>query len=134
MRVQSVRQDQREFTEFYAAAWDDCLRIVALSVGTAELQRALAQAGVPAIVTTRSCLQGTQNWPPGSGDGGVTTSANPPGLTITPSKIPSGTKLIFSVTPLIVDGTAETAFGWGLVKNGEPLHCLPAHDPKAPAG
>ena len=37
MRVQPVRQDQREFTEFYAAAWDDCLRIVALSVGNRQL-------------------------------------------------------------------------------------------------
>src|SRR6202012_573041 len=35
--VQPVRQDQREFTEFYAAAWDDCLRIVALSVGNRQL-------------------------------------------------------------------------------------------------
>jgi RNA polymerase sigma-70 factor (sigma-E family) len=37
MRVQPVSQDQREFTEFYAAAWDDCLRIVALSVGNRQL-------------------------------------------------------------------------------------------------
>jgi len=92
----------------------------------AELQRALAQAGVPAIVTTRSCLQGTQNWPRSSGDSGATTSANPPGLTITPSQIPSGTKLIFSVIPLVVHGATVTAFGWGLAKNGQPLHCTPS--------
>ena len=29
--------DQREFAEFYAAAWDDCLRIVTLSVGNRAL-------------------------------------------------------------------------------------------------
>lgn len=37
MRVQPVRQHQREFTEFYATAWDDCLRIVTLSVGNRQL-------------------------------------------------------------------------------------------------
>jgi RNA polymerase sigma-70 factor (sigma-E family) len=37
MRVHGVRQDQREFTEFYARAWDDCLRIVTLSVGNRQL-------------------------------------------------------------------------------------------------
>jgi hypothetical protein len=90
----------------------------------AELQRALAQAGVPAIVTfPQSCLQGTQNW---HTDGGVAVSANPPGLTITPSHIPSGTKLVFSVIPVVIDGTKSTGFGWGLVKNGQPLHCTPA--------
>ena len=30
-------EDQREFAEFYAAAWDDCLRIVTLSVGNRAL-------------------------------------------------------------------------------------------------
>jgi RNA polymerase sigma-70 factor (ECF subfamily) len=32
-----VDEDQREFAEFYAAAWDDCLRIVTLSVGNRAL-------------------------------------------------------------------------------------------------
>ena len=90
----------------------------------AELQRALAQAGVPAIVTfPEDCLQGTQNW---HTDGGMTASANPPGLTITPSQIPSGTKLLFSVIPVVIDGTKNIGFGWGLVKNGQPLHCTPS--------
>jgi hypothetical protein len=100
----------------------------------AELQRALAQAGVPAIVTTQSCLEGTQNWPRSSGDGGVTTSVHPPGMIITPSRIPSGTKLVFSVIPLIVHGTWVTAFGWGLLKDGEPLRCTGPHSSKATAG
>lgn len=30
-------EDQRAFAEFYAAAWDDCLRIVTLSVGNRAL-------------------------------------------------------------------------------------------------
>jgi hypothetical protein len=102
----------------------------------AELQRALAEAGVPAIVTfPQSCLQGTQN---GHTNGGVTVSDNPPGLTITPSMIPAGTKLLFSVIPIVVHPAKGaplkgTAFGWGLVKNGQPLYCVPAHYPKSPA-
>jgi len=37
MRVLGVEQDQREFAEFYAAAWDDCLRIVVVTVGNRAL-------------------------------------------------------------------------------------------------
>jgi RNA polymerase sigma-70 factor (ECF subfamily) len=32
-----VELDQREFAEFYTAAWDDCLRIVMVSVGNRPL-------------------------------------------------------------------------------------------------
>jgi RNA polymerase sigma-70 factor (sigma-E family) len=32
-----VEQDQREFAEFYAAAWDDCLRIIMVSAGSRQL-------------------------------------------------------------------------------------------------
>jgi RNA polymerase sigma-70 factor (sigma-E family) len=32
-----VEQDQREFAEFYTAAWEDCLRIVMVSVGDRPL-------------------------------------------------------------------------------------------------
>jgi RNA polymerase sigma-70 factor (sigma-E family) len=37
MRVSGVEQHQREFAEFYAAARDDCLRIVLISVGDRQL-------------------------------------------------------------------------------------------------
>jgi RNA polymerase sigma-70 factor (sigma-E family) len=37
MRVLSVEEDQREFAEFYAAAWGDCLRIVMVSVADRPL-------------------------------------------------------------------------------------------------
>jgi RNA polymerase sigma factor (sigma-70 family) len=37
MRVWGVDKDQREFAEFYTAAWDDCLRIVMVSVGNRAL-------------------------------------------------------------------------------------------------
>src|SRR6266567_1410771 len=37
MRVYGVEQDRHEFAEFYAAAWDDCLRIVMISVGDRAL-------------------------------------------------------------------------------------------------
>jgi RNA polymerase sigma-70 factor (sigma-E family) len=32
-----VEQNRREFAEFYTAAWDDCLRIVMVSVGNRQL-------------------------------------------------------------------------------------------------
>jgi RNA polymerase sigma-70 factor (sigma-E family) len=37
VRVAKVKQDQREFTEFYEAACDECLRIVWLSCGSRQL-------------------------------------------------------------------------------------------------
>lgn len=36
-----MAEDQREFAEFYAAAWDRCLRIVTLSVGDRALSEDL---------------------------------------------------------------------------------------------
>jgi DNA-directed RNA polymerase specialized sigma24 family protein len=32
-----VEQDRREFTEFYTAARDDCLRVVLITVGNRDL-------------------------------------------------------------------------------------------------
>jgi RNA polymerase sigma factor (sigma-70 family) len=37
VRVWSVEQDQREFAEFYAAAWGDCLRIVMVAAADRPL-------------------------------------------------------------------------------------------------
>lgn len=37
MRVWGVKQDQLDFAKFYAAARDDCLRIVLISVGNRQL-------------------------------------------------------------------------------------------------
>jgi len=37
-----VDENQREFAEFYATAWDDCLRIVTVSVGNRALGEDLA--------------------------------------------------------------------------------------------
>jgi RNA polymerase sigma factor (sigma-70 family) len=37
MRVSGVEEDQREFAEFYDAAWGDCLRIVMVSVADRPL-------------------------------------------------------------------------------------------------
>ena len=41
MRVWGVDEDQREFAEFYAAAWGDCLRIVMVSVADRPLDEDL---------------------------------------------------------------------------------------------
>jgi RNA polymerase sigma factor (sigma-70 family) len=40
-----VTQDQREFAEFYAAAWPDCLRVVMVSVGSRVLSEDLVAEG-----------------------------------------------------------------------------------------
>jgi len=37
MRIWGVEEDRREFAEFYAAARDDCLRVVLISVGDRQL-------------------------------------------------------------------------------------------------
>jgi RNA polymerase sigma factor (sigma-70 family) len=49
-----VEQDRREFTEFYAAVRDDCLRIVLVSVGDRQLAEDLvAEAFTRAWMTWR---------------------------------------------------------------------------------
>jgi RNA polymerase sigma-70 factor (sigma-E family) len=37
VRIAGVEQEQREFAEFYAAARDECLRVVLISVGSRQL-------------------------------------------------------------------------------------------------
>jgi hypothetical protein len=95
----------------------------------AQLQHALAKAGVPAIVTFgKECLN-TQNQDALRQAGvGLKVSVHPPGEIITPSQIPQGDKLLFSIIPAVTRSssgklTPGSAFGWGLVKAGQPLHC-----------
>jgi RNA polymerase sigma-70 factor (sigma-E family) len=40
-----VEQNRNEFAEFYAAAWDDCLRVVLVSVGDLDLAEDLVAEG-----------------------------------------------------------------------------------------
>jgi DNA-directed RNA polymerase specialized sigma24 family protein len=60
MRIWSVERRRQEFTEFYAAAKDDCLRIVLVSVGDRQLAEDLV-----AEAFTRACVEGM------SGDHGM---------------------------------------------------------------
>jgi hypothetical protein len=87
----------------------------------AQLERALAQAGVPAVVTPgQECLN-TQNQ-----DALARTRAlrsGHSGVVVTPSAIPVGTRLLFS---LVYSQGKVIGFGWGLVSNGARLHCFPA--------
>jgi RNA polymerase sigma factor (sigma-70 family) len=54
MRVWGVEEDQREFAEFYAAAWGDCLRIVMASMADRPLAEDLvAEAFTKAWVSWR---------------------------------------------------------------------------------
>lgn len=109
-----------------------------------QLQRALAEAGVPAVVTFREeCLNAQNQNALAKAGIELKASVHPPGEIITPSEIPSGAKLLFSIIPAITykdgKGTKGTGFGWGLVRTGAPLRCIPAKQwriyyPKAPAG
>lgn len=95
----------------------------------AQLRRALAKAGVPAVVTFREECLNTQNQNALRKAGVVLkVSAHPPGEIITPSQIPRGTALLFSIIPVVTysstgGATHGVGFGWGLVKTGQALHC-----------
>lgn len=110
----------------------------------AQLQRALAEAGVPAVVTFRKeCLNSQNQNALAKAGVKLKVSVHPPGEIITPSQIPRGDKLLFSIVPVVVRDrtghlTHSVGFGWGLVRTGEQLHCnLAKHwhiHPKAPTG
>ncbi|WP_203924884.1 SigE family RNA polymerase sigma factor [Rugosimonospora africana] len=58
MRVQAVERDRCEFAEFYAAAADDCLRVVVLVVGNRQLAEDLvAEAFTKAWLSWRKVHQ-----------------------------------------------------------------------------
>ena len=58
VRVSGVEQDRQEFAEFYAAARDNCLRIVLISVGDRQLAEDLvAEAFTGAWVAWRKVSQ-----------------------------------------------------------------------------
>ncbi|GIH21511.1 hypothetical protein [Rugosimonospora africana] len=84
---------------------------------TDELRAALAQAGVPAIVTPgESCLN-----PENQSRLFHSAVLGSDALTIRPSAIPHGDKLLIS-QPTGPDGKV-IGYGWGMVRAGEPLHC-----------
>jgi len=58
MRLEGVEQDRRDFAEFYAAARDDCLRIVLINVGDRQLAEDLvAEAFTKAWMTWHKMRQ-----------------------------------------------------------------------------
>jgi hypothetical protein len=87
----------------------------------AQLERALAQAGVPAVVTPGEMCLSTQNQDALFRSRAMRSGG--PGVVVTPSAIPAGTKLLFS---LIYSQGKVIGFGWGLVRTGAPLHCVSA--------
>jgi hypothetical protein len=84
----------------------------------AELERAMAQAGVPAVVTPGEVCLNTQNQEALDRSGALHSGRS--GAVVTPSAIPPDTKLLFSV----FNGPGGFSFGWGLVSDGAPLHCV----------
>jgi len=89
-----------------------------------QLERALAEAGVPAIVTPgENCLNLRDQNALGR-SGSLRSGRN--GLTIHPARIPSGAKILISL--FYSSGGKPFGFGWSLVQSGERLHCWPAKD------
>jgi hypothetical protein len=86
-----------------------------------QLERALAEAGVPAIVTPgENCLNLRDQNALGR-SGSLRSGRN--GLTIHPARIPSGAKILIS---LFYSGSRPDGFGWSLISAGERLRCMPA--------
>jgi len=87
-----------------------------------QLEQALAEAGVPAIVTPgENCLNLRDQNALGR-SGSLRSGRN--GLTIHPARIPSGAKILISL--FYSGGGKPVGFGWSLVRSGERLRCLPA--------
>jgi RNA polymerase sigma-70 factor (ECF subfamily) len=58
MRVSGVEEDRRDFAGFYAAARDDCLQVVLISVGDGDLAEDLvAEAFTRAWMSWRRCAR-----------------------------------------------------------------------------
>jgi len=94
-----------------------------------QLQHALAKAGVPAMVTFRKeCLNNENQNALQKAGVAFKVSVRPTGEIITPSQIPHGDKLLFSIITVTVRSSSGSVthgrgFGWGLVKAGHPLQC-----------
>jgi hypothetical protein len=87
-----------------------------------QLERALAQAGVPSIVTPgKNCLNLRDQNALGR-SGALRSGRN--GLTIHPARIPSGARILISL--FYSGGGKPDGFGWSLVHSGERLRCGPA--------
>ena len=86
-----------------------------------QLERALADAGVPAIVTPGENCLNLRDQNALSRSGSLRSGRN--GLTIHPARIPSGAKILIS---LFYSGRRLDGFGWSLISAGERLRCMPA--------
>ena len=92
----------------------------------AELERALAQTGVPAVVTPGEMCLNTRNERALFRSRALRSRSR--GVVVTASAIPGGSKLLFS---LIYSQRKVIGSGWGLVKNGAPLHCVSVRNVRA---
>jgi hypothetical protein len=104
----------------------------------ALLVRVLGEAGVPAIVAIHGQCLNAQNQNALARSGALRSGHA--GVVIHPAAIPSGTKILIGLilanqvrtwTPgagwVRGHGDRVVGFGWGLVNNGKPLHCISTH-------
>jgi hypothetical protein len=88
-----------------------------------QLERALAEAGVPAIVTPGENCLNLRDQKALDRSGALHSGHD--GLTIHPTAIPHGAKILIS---LFYTHGKTAGFGWSLVRSGERLHCRPANN------
>jgi hypothetical protein len=85
------------------------------------LERVLAEAGVPSIVTPGENCLSLRDQHALSRSGALRSGRN--GLTIHPAAVPHGARILIS---LFYSGGKTDGFGWSLIRAGERLHCSPA--------
>jgi hypothetical protein len=106
----------------------------AQSLDPATLRRALAQAGVPAIIKIGEFCRSTQSPPPGL-DSVVRGEPRPDGtvvLVFTPSALPQGAELSIGILKPGSPGQKRAAYT--LVRAGTPLRCSPGLPNEHPGG
>jgi hypothetical protein len=102
------------------------------------LARTLGEAGVPAVIALNAQCLNPHNQNALTRSGALRSGHA--GVVIHPAAIPSNTRILFGlISAKYVSvwspstgwqhfhGNPVAGFGWGLVNNGEPLHCISTH-------
>jgi hypothetical protein len=105
----------------------------------ALLARVLGEAGVPAVIALNGQCLNLHNQSALVRSGALRSGHA--GVVIHPTAIPSNTRILFGlISAKYVSvwspstgwqhshGNRVAGFGWGLVSNGEPLHCISTHN------
>jgi hypothetical protein len=113
-----MEQERREFTEFYGAARDDCLRVVLTVVGDREPAQDLVAEAF------------TRAWSLADGSGRISRRGGMPGKdpdlgwswTVIPSKMPRDGQFVISAIPGPVP-SGDLQAVWEFAKTSAPIAC-----------